>query len=192
MILAITQQQQIDVPENSWIGHTTMAGFGIILLVLSFLCIKGNKKGQQMFLWGGLTKALMTKAVQQPTSRMMTKVHGGPSEGFDWRSAMTFLVGMWAMTSIVSSTGGFVVDMVGWFQGLVMALADWPILSDIGAGGICLFLRFLAMRNKDDDKQDLMYGAICGFFFPLGGGTWAEITLQIGNWIPQLMQSPFH
>ena len=188
MILAITQQQQIEVPEGSWAGNTTMAGFGIMLLILSFLCIKGNKKGQQMFLWGGLVKALMTKAVAQPTARMMTKLHGGASEGLDWRSLMTFLVGMWGMTSIVSSTGGFVVDLVGWFQELIMTVGGWPVLADIGAGGICLFLGFLAMRNKDDDKQDLVFGALCGFFFPLGGGTFAEITLQIGNWIPQVMQ----
>lgn len=191
MFLAIAQQQQIEIPENSWIGHTTMAGFGIILFVISFLSIKGNKSGQQMFLWGGLVKALMTKAVAQPTSRMMTKMHGGPSEGLDWRSLMTFFVGMWGMTSIVSSTGGFVISMVGWFQDLVMMLAEWPILSDVGAGGICFLLLILAIRNRDDDMKDLAFGAACGFFFPMGGGSWAELTLQIGNWIPQIMQNPF-
>lgn len=187
MFLAITQQQQIEVPNNSWVGHTTMAGFGIILLVVSFLCIKGNKKGNAMGPWGPMFSMLMNKAVTDPTKRMATK-WGGGSEGFDWKSLMTFLIGMWAMTSIVSSTGGFVLSLVGWFQGLVLTLGGWPVLSDIGAGGICLLLFFLAMRNQDDSKSDLTYGAICGFFFPLGGGIFATITFQIGQWIPQVMQ----
>lgn len=186
MFLAVAQQQTIDVPENSWVGHTTMAGFGIILLVIAFMCIKGNKKGVPMGPWGPMFGALMNKAVTEPTKRMASK-WGGGSEGFDWKSLMTFLIGMWAMTSIVSSTGGFVVDLVDFFQGIVTTLGGWPVLSDIGAGGICLLLFFLAMRNKDDDKTDLVFGAICGFFFPLGGGIFAEITLRIGNWIPQVM-----
>lgn len=189
MILAITQQQQIEIPENSWVGHTTMAGFGLVLFMVSLWCIKGNKDGKKMGLWSPVVVGLMDKAVTEPTKRISAK--WGGSEGFDWRSLITFLVGMWAMTSIVSSTGGFLVNLVGWFQNLFMALKDWPIISDLGAGGICLLMAFLAMRNKDDDKQDLIYGAVCGFFFPLGGGAWAELTLQIGNWIPQIMQNPF-
>lgn len=187
MILALTQQQEIQVPENSWVGHTTMAGFGIILFIISVMCIKGNKKGIAMGPWGPMFGVLMNKAVTEPTKRMATK-WGGGSEGFDWKSLMTFLIGMWAMTSIVSSTGGFMLSLVDWFQGLVMMLSGWPVLSDIGAGGICLLMAFLAMRNKDDDKQDLVFGAVCGFFFPLGGGIFAEMTLQIGNWIPQILQ----
>lgn len=186
MNLAV-QQQQIQIPENSWAGHMSMAGFGIILLVMSFLCIKGNKKGVAMGPWGPMFGALMNKAVTQPTQRMAQK-WGGGSDGFDWKSLMTFLIGMWAMTSILSSSPGTVLSLVEWFQGLVLGVADWPILSDIGAGGICLFLVFLAMRNKDDDKADLTYGAICGFFFPLGGGMFAEFTLWVGNWIPKIMQ----
>lgn len=186
MNLAI-QQQQINVPENSWAGHMSMAGFGIILLVISILCIKGNKKGVPMGPWGLMWGALMDKTVTKPTGRLMAK-HGGSGEGFDWKSLMTFLIGMWAMTSILSSSPGTVLSLVEWFQGLVLNLANWPILQDIGAGGICLFLGFLAMRNKDDDKADLIYGSVCGFFFPLGGGVFAEITLWIGNWIPQIMQ----
>lgn len=180
------QQQQITIPETSWVGHTTMAGFGIILLIISVMCIKGNKKGVPMGPWGPMFGALMDKAVTKPTGRMAQK-WGGGGEGFDWKSLMTFLVGMWAVTSILSSTGGFVIDMADWFQSLVMTLSSWPILADLGAGGICLLLIFLAMRNKDDDKADLAYGAICGFFFPLGGGVFAEITLWIGNWIPEVM-----
>jgi hypothetical protein len=187
VFLALTQQQQIDIPQNSWVGHTTMAGFGIILFVVSVMCIKGNKKGVKMGPWGPMFGVLMDKAVTQPTKRMATK-WGGGSEGFDWKSLITFLIGMWAMTSIVSSTGGFVLSLVDWFQGLVMTLSGWPVLSDIGAGGICLLMAFMAMRNKDDDKSDLIYGAVCGFFFPLGGGIFAEMTLQIGNWIPQVLQ----
>lgn len=188
MIIAITQQQQIDIPEGSWAGNTTMAGFGIILLVISFMCIKGNKKGKKMFLWGNFVGALGNKAITEPTKRMATKMGGAGDEGFDWRSLMTFAVGMWAMTSIMSSSPGTVLDLVEFFQDLVMNLADWPIISDIGAGGICLLLLFLAMRGKGDDKNDLVYGSLCGFFFPLGGGWMAELTLQIGNWIPQVMQ----
>lgn len=191
MFLAIVQQQQIDVPQNSWMGQTTMAGFGLALFILALWCIKGNKKNVAMGPWGPMFGMLMNKAVTEPTKRMATK-WGGGDEGFDWKSLMTFLIGMWAMTSIVSSTGGFLVSVVGWFQDLLMALKDWPIISDLGVGGICLLMLFLAMRNKDDDKQDLIFGAVCGFFFPMGGGVWAEITLQIGNWIPQIMQSPFN
>lgn len=186
MNLALVQQQQIDVPETSWLGHTTMAGFGIALLVLSVWCIKGNKKGVAMGPWGPMFGILMNKAVTDPTKRMATK-WGGGSEGFDWRSLMTFLIGMLGMTAILSSTGGFVVDMVGFFQGLVLKLSGLPVLSDLGAGGICLLMGFLAMRNKDDDKADLTYGAVCGFFFPMGGGLFAQITLQVGHWIPQIM-----
>lgn len=185
MILAL-QQQQIEVPETSWVGHTTMAGFGIILLVVSVMCIKGNKKGVPMGPWGPMVAALMNKVVTEPSKRVASR-WGGGSEGFDWKSLMTFLIGMWAVTSILSSTPGTMLSIVEWFQGLVMGLAQWPVLSDIGAGGICILLFILAMRNKDDDKSDLIYGSICGFFFPLGGGVFAEITLQIGNWIPQVM-----
>lgn len=186
MDLALQQQQQIVIPENSWAGVTTMAGFGIVLLVISVLCIKGNKKGQSMGPWGPLFGALMNRLVTEPTKRMAQK-WGGGGEGFDWKSLMTFLIGMWAVTSILSSTGGFVLDLVDFFQGLVMAVIDWPVIADIGAGGICILLGFLAMRNKDDDKADLIYGAICGFFFPMGGGSFAKITLWIGNWIPEVM-----
>jgi hypothetical protein len=187
VFLAIVQQQQIDVPENSWVGHTTMAGFGIVLLVLSFLCIKGNKKGAQMGPWGPLVGVLMNKAVTEPTKRVASK-WGGGSEGFDWRSLMTFLIGMWAVTSILSSSPGSVLSLAEWGQGIIMSLQGWPILEDIGAGGVCLVLIFLAMRNKGDDKADLIFGSVCGFFFPLGGGVFAEMTLQIGQWIPQVMQ----
>lgn len=187
MFLAV-QQQQINIPENSWAGNMSMAGFGIILLVISFLCIKGNKKGVAMGPWGPMTNVVMTKLVTQPTKRIGDKWSGGSSEGLDWKSLMTFLIGMWAMTSILSSSPGSVLSLAEWFQGLILELADWPIISDIGAGGICLFLGFLALRNKDDDNADLIYGAACGFIFPLGGGSWADITFQIGNWIPQIMQ----
>lgn len=187
MILAVIQQQQVEVPENSWVGHTTMAGFGVILFAISLICIKGNKKGNAMGPWGPMFGFLMNKIITEPSKRIAQKWEGG-DEGFDWRSLMTFLIGMWAMTSIVSSTGGFLVDLVDWVQGMVISLSGWPVLSDIGAGGICFLLFILAMRNKGDDKKDLAFGAICGFLFPLGGGSWAEITLQIGQWIPQIMQ----
>lgn len=190
MFLAFTQQQQIDVPENSWVGHTSMAGFGIILLTLAFLCIKGNKKSVQMGPWGPMFGVLMNKAITEPSKRVATK-WGGGSEGFDWRSLMTFLIGMWAMTSILSSSPGSVLSLAEWGQDLILRLRDWPILGDIGAGGLCFVLFFLAMRNKDDDKQDLIFGAVCGLLFPLGGGVFAQITLQIGQWVPQIMQNPF-
>lgn len=180
------QQQQIVIPETSWVGHTTMAGFGLVLLVVSFMCIKGNKKGTPMGPWGPMFGALMNKLVTEPTKRIAQK-WGGGSDGFDWKSLMTFLIGMWAVTSILSSTGGFVLDLAEWFQSLVLMLGDWPVLADIGAGGICFILVILAMRSKDDDKSDLAYGAICGFFFPLGGGSFAKITLWIGNWIPEVL-----
>ncbi|MFE0472474.1 hypothetical protein ACFW2V_12755 [Streptomyces sp. NPDC058947] len=186
MNLAIVQQQQLEVPETSWLGHTTMAGFGIVILVLSAWCIKGNKKGVAMGLWGPRFGFLMNKAITEPTKRMGTKVGGG-EEGFDWRSLMTFLIGMTGMTAILSSTGGFVVNLVGFFQGLVLKAADWPVIADLGAGGICLLMGFLAMRNKNDDMADLAYGAVCGFFFPLGGGMFAQLTMNVGHWIPQLM-----
>ena len=184
--LAAVQQQVIDVPNNSWVGHTTMAGFGIMLMVIAVMCIKGNKRGVPMGPWGPMVGAGMNKLVTEPTKRLATK-WGGGGEGFDWKSLMTFFIGMWAVTSVLSSTPGTMLNLVEWFQGLVLSLSSWPILSDVGAGGICLLLFFLAMRNKDDDKKDLIFGAVCGFFFPLGGGIFAEITLQIGNWIPQLM-----
>ncbi|MCP9209685.1 hypothetical protein [Streptomyces cucumeris] len=186
MNLALVQQQQINVPETSWVGHTTMAGFGIILMVVSVLCIKGNKRKQPMGPWGPMFGSLMDRAVAQPTKRMAAK-WGGGDEGLDWKSLMTFFIGMWAMTSILSSSPGTVVNLADFFQSLMMKLSGWPILEDVGAGGVCLLLFFFAMRNKDDDKADLMYGSICGFVFPLGGGIYSEITLQIGHWIPQVM-----
>ena len=191
--LAVIQQQQITVPENSWAGHISMAGFGAILFIVSVLCIKGRKRKdgtrKPMLLWGPLFSALMNRWITQPSARMMNQWSGGDeSEGLDWKSLMTFLVGVWSMTSILSSSPGTLLNLAEWFQGLVMNLAEWPILADIGAGGICFLLVILAMRNRDDDIKDLAYGAICGFFFPLGGGVFANITLQIGNWIPQIMQ----
>lgn len=184
------QQQQIQISETSWVGHTTMAGFGVILLVISFLSIKGRKRkdGSRtgMFLWGPMFGALMNKLVTQPTQRMAQK-WGGGDEGLDWKSLMTFLVGMWAVTSILSSAPGTLLNLAEWFQSLITMMSGWPILADIGAGGLCFFLIFLAMRNKDDDKSDLAYGALCGLIFPLGGGSFAEITLAIGNWIPEVM-----
>ena len=191
MFLSIMQQQQIDVPQNSWLGHTTMAGFGLALFAIAILCIKGNKAGVPMGPWGPMVGVLMNKAVTEPTKRIATK-WGGGSEGFDWRSLMSFMVGMWAMTSIVSSTGGFLVNLVDWVQGLLMSMKDFPLISDLGMGGICLLLLFRAMRNTNDDKADLIFGAACGFLFPLGGGGFAELTFKIGQWIPHLMQNPFN
>jgi hypothetical protein len=188
VIIAAMQQQQISVPENSWVGHTTMAGFGIMLLVISVMCIKGNKKSIPMGPWGPMFGALMNKVVGEPTKRLFSKWGSSGSEGLDWKSLMTFFIGMWAMTSIVSSTGGTVLNLVNWFQDLVLKMSGWPVLSDIGAGGICILLFVLAMRNKDDSKQDLTFGAVCGFFFPLGGGAFASLTLQIGQWIPEIMR----
>lgn len=184
------QQQQIQIPENSWAGHTTMAGFGIVLLVVSFMAIRGRKRAdgssQPMLLWGPLVGSLMNKAVTQPSQRLMQKWDKN-YEGFDWKSLMTFLVGMWAVTSILSSSPGTVLSLAEWFQSLILKLSGWPILADIGAGGVCLLLGFLAMRKKDDDKADLIFGSVCGFFFPLGGGIFAQITFQVGNWIPSVM-----
>lgn len=205
MNLAV-QQQVIEIPEGSWVGNISMAGFGFILLVLSVLCIRGRKKkgaakGSEervpMFLWGPVTGAIMDRVVTEPSKRAMVKIVKGKDgtaadadefDGFDWRSLMTFLIGLWAMTSILSSTPGAMLSLAEWFQGLLLAIADWPFISDIGAAGICFFLLYLAMRSRDDDILDLTYGALCGLVFPLGGGTFAEITLYVGNWIPRVLQ----
>ena len=195
MNLALVQQQRLEVPETSWLGHMSMAGFGIVLLVISVWSIRGRKikssgggpatYGSPMLLWGSTFGIVMDKLVGEPTKRLAQK--WGGSEGFDWRSLMTFSVGMLAMTAILSSTGGFVLTLADLFQGLALKMADWPIVADVGAGGVCLLMGFLAMRNRGDDKADLTFGAICGFFFPLGGGLFAQITLQVGHWIPQIM-----
>lgn len=187
MNLALVQQQQIKVPETSWAGHTTMAGFGIALFVVAIWCIKGTKKKRTpMFLWGPVFGGLMDKFVTEPTKRVAAR-WGGGTEGLDWRSLMTFLIGMFSMTAILSSTGGFVLTLADFFQGLVMKMSHWPIVADLGAGGICILMAAMAMRNRGDDKADLSYGALCGFFFPLGGGVFAQLTLQIGHWIPQIL-----
>jgi hypothetical protein len=186
--LALVQQQRISVPEDSLLGHISMAGFGIVLLIISVWCINGTKKKKvPMGPWGPMFGILMDKAVTQPTKRMADKWSGGTSEGFDWRSLMTFLIGMLSVTAILSSTGGFVLSLADFVQGLVLKMSGWPVVTDIGAGGICLLLGFMAMRNRGDDKADLGYGAVCGFFFPLGGGVFSQITLQVGHWIPQIM-----
>jgi hypothetical protein len=184
---AIVQQQRIEVPETSWLGHMSMAGFGLAIFIVSVLCINGSKKTQkQMGPWGPFFTVVMNKTVTEPTKRIAMK-WGGGDEGFDWRSLMTFLIGMLGMTAILSSTGGFVLTLADFFQGLLMKMSGWPVLADLGAGGLCFILVILAMRNRGDDKADLGYGAACGFIFPLGGGTWSEITLQVGHWIPQIM-----
>src|SRR5690606_42079950 len=97
--------ESVAVPEHSWVVQPTRPGSGVSLLVILFRCIKGNKIGVPMGPWGPMFGALMNKAVTEATKRMASK-WGGGSEGFDWKSLMTFLIGMWAMTSIVSSTGG--------------------------------------------------------------------------------------
>lgn len=187
MNLALVQQQQIEVPETSWLGHMSMAGFGLVVFIVSILCINGSKKSKkQMGPWGPFFAVVMNKLVAEPTKRIATK-WGGGTDGLDWRSLMTFLIGMLGMTAILSSTGGFVLTLADLFQGLLLKLADWPIISDLGAGGLCFVLVMLAMKNRGDDKADLGYGAICGFVFPLGGGGWSEITLHVGHWIPQIM-----
>lgn len=195
MILAVVQQQQIDVPETSWLGSTTMAGVGITLTAVSVLCIKGRaKKGggdkrQQMGPWGPLFGVLMNKLVGNPTARAMDKLTGGDdSEGLDWRSLMTFFIGMFAMTAILSSRPGPLLSLIGWAQGLIASLAtSVPFISEVGTGGICLFLLILAWRQRNDDAKDLFYGSLCGFFFPLGGGKFAELTFTIGHWIPHVL-----
>lgn len=197
------QQQQVDIPENSWVGHTSMAGIGILLLVLSVMCIKGRKpkgadKGSKervpMFLWGPVATALGDRLITQPTQRMFDKVAGvkegqaSVTEGLDWRSLMTWSIGTFSTTALLSSRPGDVLSVAEWFQGLVLSIADWPILSDLGAAGLCFVLLILAMRSRDDDMKDLMYGALCGLIWPLGGGWFAGVTFDIGNWIPQLLQ----
>ena len=183
---AAVQQQQIDIPENSWVGHTTMAGFGVMLLLASVLCIKGNKKGSPMLLWGPMVGALGNRYITDPSKRFAQK-WGGGDEGFDWRSFMTFLIGMLGVTSILSAAGGNLVDVALWLQELLTNAFHLPFLNDFGAPGLCVVLSLFAMRNKGDDYADLTYGGLCALVFPLGGGSWAEVTLWIGNWIPHLM-----
>lgn len=192
MLLAVVQQQQLNVPETSWAGHTTMAGMGIALIVVSVLCIKGrelkDKSRQQMGPWGPAFGALMERIVGRPSARMMDNALSTTgSEGFDWKSLMTFVIGLFGMTAVVSSAPGPLLTFIGWFQALIMSLSSGPGIQELGAGGICLILGFLAWRQRNDDKKDLTYGAVCGFMFPMGGGSFSELTLQVGHWIPMIL-----
>lgn len=194
MFLAALQQQQIRVPENSWIGHMSMAGFGIILLAASAFCIKGRKrKGSgevvPMGPWGPLIVSLGDRIITQPTKRLFDKLSGRTdSEGLDWKSLMTWGFGAFSMTAILSSQPGTVLTLAHWVQDLLLKASGLPILQDIGAAGLCFIMLLLSLRNRDDDMKDLMYGAVSGFVFPLGGGIFAETTFNIGQWIPQLLQ----
>ncbi len=188
MNLAIIQQQQIDIPENSWAGHTTMAGFGLVLLLLSFLCLKGNKKGVAMGPWSPPIVGLGDRLITEPSKRVAKKLWDGGDDGFDWKSAMTFFIGLWAMTSIMSSTGSFLLDVIGFTQKMILGMSDWPLIADLGTGGLCFILLVMAMWSKDNDRADLAYGAAAGFLLPLGGGIFTGITFQVGQWIPQIMQ----
>lgn len=193
MILAL-QQQQIDVPQNSWVGHMSMAGVGIVMLVFSAWCIRGRKrKGSgeivSMGPWGPLIVSVGDRLITDPTKRMLDKwSKRDDMEGIDWKSLMTWGFGAFGMTAIVSSQPGAILSIVEWFQGIILGIADWPVIADIGAAGLCFFLLGMAMRSRDDDMKDLMYGAICGFLWPLGGGWFADVTFAIGQWIPQLLQ----
>lgn len=191
--LAVVQQQVVSVPETSWVGTMSMAGVGIVLLGLSYLCIKGRKDaatGASVPIgpWGPLFGSIGDRLIGQSSARLYDKAFKRKgSEGFDWRSAMTFVFGLFGMTAILSSQPGTVLSLAQWAQGLVLKIADWPIVSDLGAAGLCVFLGFLAMRNRGDDVKDLSYGALCGLIWPLGGGWAANITFHVGHWIPQIL-----
>lgn len=198
MYLAVVQQQVVDVPSNSWIGQMSMAGVGIAILLLSALCIKGRKKKTtkepvSMGPWSPLVTSIGTRLIEKPTARVINKwsgkdPEGGDSEGLDWKSLMTFTFGIFGMTAILSSTPSTLLSLVHWFQGLISSVGSLPLIEDFGAAGICIVLGFMALRSRDDDMKDLIYGALCGLVWPLGGGTWAEVTLNVGQWVPQVLQ----
>lgn len=194
MFLAVAQQQVVDVPETSWVGNMSMAGVGIVLLIISAWCIKGRERQKSkevvpMGPWGPLVVAVGDRLIAEPTKRLFDKwSHREDSEGVDWKSFMTFSFGVFGMTAILSSAPGTVISVAHWFQNLILSVSGWPILSDVGAAGICFLLVVLAMRNRDDDMKDLFFGALCGFVWPLGGGVFAEMTFNVGHWIPQLLQ----
>lgn len=194
MILAAVQQQVVDVPSNSWVGHMSMAGVGITILFFSAWCIKGRKSKKtgdtvSMGPWGPLIVSIGDRVIAGPSERMLNKwAKRTDMEGLDWKSFMTFVFGLFGMTAILSSAPGFILTTAQWFQGLLMTVADWPVLSDLGAAFLCFVLVLLAMRNRDDDMKDLAFGAACGFIWPLGGGWFAERTLDVGQWIPQILQ----
>lgn len=201
MILSVAQQQVVNVPESSWVGQMSMAGVGITILVLSAWCIKGRlrrgaEKGSTnpddvvaMGPWGPLVVSIGDRLITESTQRVLNKwAKRKDMEGLDWKSLMTFTFGVFGMTAILSSSPGFVLTVMQWFQGMLMAVVNWPILSDLGAAFLCFVLVLLAMKSRDDDKRDLMYGMACGFIWPLGGGTFSEMTLYVGQWIPQILQ----
>jgi hypothetical protein len=191
--LAVVQQQQVDVPETSWVGHMSMAGVGIILLVMSAWFIRGRKRrgsGEMVPMgpWGPLFVSLGDRLIGDTTKRLMDNLSKrNDSEGLDWKSLMTFMFGLFGMTAILSSQPGAVLSLAQWVQDLILSLSGFPILADIGAAGLCFILVLLSLRNRDDDMKDLAYGAVCGLVFPLGGGTFSEITFNVGHWIPQLL-----
>lgn len=189
--LAVVQQQVVSVPETSWIGNMSMAGVGLTLLGLSFLCIRGREVSgtrEPIALWGPLFGSLGDRFIGAPSIRLYNSAFKrNDCKGFDWRSAMTFSFGLFGMTAVLSSQAGTVLSLMQWAQEMVLKFANWPIISDLGAAGLCVFLGFLAMRNRGDDMKDLSYGALCGLIWPLGGGWAAGITFHVGHWIPQLL-----
>lgn len=191
--LAVVQQQMVEVPQSSWIGNMSMAGVGLALLGLSAWCIKGRKRRKSneivpMGPWGPLFVSFGDRLIERPTERLFNSwAKRDDLEGVDWKSLMTWAFGAFATTAILSSQPGTVLSLMHWVQGLVEDASGWPILSDIGAAGLCFALLLAALRNRDDDMKDLMYGAISGLIFPLGGGWWAGVTFHIGHWIPQLL-----
>lgn len=193
-ITTIIQQQVVDVPQNSWVGRMSMAGVGIILLTFSALCIKGRKRRKSneivpMGPWGPLTVSIGDRLITGPSKRVLDKMSKrDDSDGLDWKSLMTFGFGLFAMTALLSSAPGTVLDFAHWIQGLIISVSGWPVLADIGAAGICFVFAILAFMNRDDDMKDLVFGTACGFIFPLGGGSFSELTFYVGQWIPHLLQ----
>ncbi|MER6605829.1 hypothetical protein ABT282_07905 [Streptomyces sp. NPDC000927] len=201
---------EIEIPQNSFLGNVTSAGFGALVLISAYFSTRLEAKKLRTVAGGGLDK--WTKGE------------------FDWKSLLYWFLGAISLTAILGSGGGPMCESIVWIQRKIigadflgflgdfakialcgflvyMALikkrpADqpkgdiaWgticavvmPIMSDIGAVGSVIVMIFMAMKNENDSRSDIYWGMGCAIVLPLGGGIWTELSFQIANLVSQIV-----
>lgn len=157
------QVQTVTVPEGSWVGNMGSAGVGAVILIGSWYMAKHS-----ILLYGPWVKDRL-KNVK-----------------FDWKSPMSLLFGFFGVTAILGSTSVF-GDFIRWLQSVITGLGDIAIFASIGMGAFCFISLIMVFRDSEDPIQDMKWGYGLAIMFPLGGGMFAEASIQAGNLLVSAM-----
>lgn len=149
----------ITVQNGGWLGNTTAAGLGVIILYFS-----RRFATQEKVLWkqGGLIDNLWKGKV-------------------DTLSIFSFIIGFLCVTMILGAPDNPARTVIEWGQSFVMMLGENSFFAMFGAGGLCIVLFLLAYAKDNDCPKDIIWGSLCAIVFPLGGGMFTQFSLVIAG-----------